>query len=210
MGVFDHLRCECPLPPPGGGEPFVNADLVYQTKDLFDPSMGHYAVTRDGRLTIDESAAGEWKPENRAQIQASLDSFHGTVVFGRRDEDRKQEPLRFVEYRATFTHGVCDGIVLHRVHEESRQAAAGPPRSIAESLAHCDEVRQAEQSVTATLAQLRMALSTLSPDRVEAHARDLCTRAQTLCEAAGVLHDRAVALHRTVAAGSRAGTETNA
>ncbi len=44
MGLYDHIRCEHPLPDGFDG------DLEYQTKDTDEQYLGHYTITAEGRL----------------------------------------------------------------------------------------------------------------------------------------------------------------
>lgn len=209
--MYDHLRCERPLPPPCGGEAAANAEIVYQTKDLSDPAMGHYALTRDGRLTIDRSVPPEeWSPADPEETEKRLKVFHGTLVFGRSEEDRKAGLRRSVEYRARFAEGVCSDIALHRFDESplsqaqpETDAPPSPSSPATERGFRYQAVREAERSVTAELARLRMCLALRDAENSEPHAEELAELALALRDRAKELHERASSLRRSVSAFAR-------
>jgi hypothetical protein len=72
MGVFDYVRCEHDLP-----DGFTDLDLEYQTKDLPDPWLEHYTITRDGRL-IHHAADYEWEGDDSSPFRGRLRPVPGS------------------------------------------------------------------------------------------------------------------------------------
>jgi len=96
MGMFDDITCEYALP----GEPKPK-DIIFQTKD-FDCLLDHYMITKDGRLTKENS-----------QVQ-----FHGALRFYTYTDDDM-----WFEYEANFADGRLIEIQPISIY---RNSAGGP------------------------------------------------------------------------------------
>ena len=71
MGMFDHVRCEYPLP-----DGFVPGDtVVFQTKDM-DNVMDNYRISAEGRLLCEKWSLAEAEAEDPA---ASSGLFAGAI-----------------------------------------------------------------------------------------------------------------------------------
>ena len=103
MGMFDELRCDVPLPGPGG------PDTVFQTKDLghavAGPSMNRFRISADGALILDRLG------------------WFGEVLAGQGEQVRHNGVVRFytyscddrrlwIEYAVEVTNGICAEIEL--------------------------------------------------------------------------------------------------
>jgi hypothetical protein len=66
------VRCEHELP-----DGFVDPRLEYQTKDLPDPWLEHYTITRDGRL-IHHAADYEWVSDDSSPFRRRLRPVPGS------------------------------------------------------------------------------------------------------------------------------------
>ena len=112
MGMFDHIRCEIPLPDGFTGE--------MQTKD-FDCALSNLLIRANGRLMIEER---EWEAVSLEERQNSKLSFlKSRRVIARRWRDldfhgdfhfygwQKSDDTRR-EYWARFTHGSLEFIKL--------------------------------------------------------------------------------------------------
>jgi hypothetical protein len=91
MGLFDHVRCEYPLPDP------TQQEREFQTKDL-DSLMHHYVITRDGRLIRKARPDDGWGPRVEHDMEWPI---HGDI----RIYDFDQEARQSIEYVVRFTHG---------------------------------------------------------------------------------------------------------
>lgn len=93
MGLFDTVRCECPLPEA------THQDLEFQTKD-FDCLLDVYLITHEGRLIRCRRSWGRG-PERDVEWP-----FHGDVtIYG-----SAPDTDGLVEYVVRFTHGRVEWI----------------------------------------------------------------------------------------------------
>jgi len=109
MGMFDYIKCEYPLPAYSELQ-----DETFQTKDTFEQYMAQYVITKDGYLMqeITEPKKETLESGTEATIHRPTGkrkriNFHGDLFFypGLSVEGR-------YEFRARFTHGVLDTIVV--------------------------------------------------------------------------------------------------
>lgn len=122
MGMYDHIRCEYPLPDP------IVQDELFQTKSLHRV-LDEYTIASDGRLILHEVryepvpaedrpfyGTDEWDENPFLQLIGSLRSvplddvsvpYHGDIVFYTSlDADGR----KWFEYRARFTEGALQWI----------------------------------------------------------------------------------------------------
>ena len=89
MGLFDHVRCDYPLPDRKPGKEF-------QTKSFDAPYMDRYWITAEGRLL-----------RSRRYPSDCIDTnFHGVLNF----YDYVDETKEWREFNAIFTHGQLETI----------------------------------------------------------------------------------------------------
>ncbi len=81
MGLFDHLRCETPLP--RSREPLPEG-VVFQTKDTPDQALTHYVLGTDGLMRENLGAGGglfrEREPDAARGLSTPL-PLHQIVAF---------------------------------------------------------------------------------------------------------------------------------
>lgn len=112
MGMFDHIKCEMPLPE----EPAAPAVEWFQTKFAVWPYLEKYIIKADGSLvkmgyTIEDrsetgSIAGCMTKVYDAALDKTLSGFHGDILFGHYDPATGED----WDYVARFTDGICTRI----------------------------------------------------------------------------------------------------
>ena len=95
MGMFDHVKCELPLPDGFNG-------VGLQTKD-FDRSLAVLTITKDGRLVTDNR---DWWRDDGKPYDLEFD---GQFNFYSLEGDPNGGYI-WHEYQATFTDGSLVGI----------------------------------------------------------------------------------------------------
>ena len=97
MGLFDHVRCDYPLPDgkPGGS---------FQTKSFDAPYLEQYRITAEGRLLYDRARYAA-DPPNKL-VDWIDTNFHGVLNF----YDYVDETKEWREFNAIFTHGQLEMI----------------------------------------------------------------------------------------------------
>lgn len=128
MGMFDYVKCECPLPE--GVPEWVKPDIEFQTKDTPAQYMEIYVITAEGRLihqsvkyeTVPENERPYWgKPEWKSDFMKAAGcvrsvptgdvdtQFHGDLSFGC---SSNSAPYKFCDFVARFTNGQLEYIKL--------------------------------------------------------------------------------------------------
>ena len=92
MGMFDHVRCEFPLP----GRPVPVP--AFQTKDL-ECELDTYTITSGGIL-VREKFRGDDEEYNRPPMEATVVPYTGTIRFYGDDANRN-----WYVYEASFHYG---------------------------------------------------------------------------------------------------------
>lgn len=112
MGMFDHIRCEYPLP--GLDDP---TSIDFQTKDTDEQYLHQYTITKDGRL-IKDIVHYEDHSDPKAEGLLALGGCMTPVKDGEEDTNYHGW-LNFYggdfEYNAKFTDGKI--VEIQRVEE---------------------------------------------------------------------------------------------
>lgn len=117
MGMFDYIKCECPLP-----DRFDPSTHDWQTKDL-DSTMDTYTITKDGKL---KGGGNEHRTEFFENYHGDL-RFYGSNSGGHGFEycfSHDDSPLWWREYVARFTNGTLEKItggINNKCYENSIQ-----------------------------------------------------------------------------------------
>ena len=93
MGMFDHIRCDHPLPDGFDG------GLTYQTKDTDEQYLSHYLIAADGTLWLDGKQV-----DHHGRIEFYTSNISGTNGKGGYVTDDGL-PAWSRNYIALFDHG---------------------------------------------------------------------------------------------------------
>lgn len=114
MGMYDVLTCQYPLPE--GYAEMQNRE--FQTKS-FDSLLEHYRITPEGELCVTR-AEHEWVEDSNSflggyartirQWEEQVGDYHGDVYFY--DFREPEIPRDLVTFRARFTHGILESIMV--------------------------------------------------------------------------------------------------
>ena len=122
MSMFDHLKCEVPLPLPedlGELENVIWDNVEFQTKDL-NNYLGYYVLAPDNELYEERLAKGDvmtfWDIDDPEVAKVLMPChYHGVVVFY--TYIQKSEHDYDITFRAVFTQGFLESLTLEEFKE---------------------------------------------------------------------------------------------